>query len=452
MKRIYWDTAAGTALDKRVLKAMMPYLGGSSASAKASADKWGNPASIHREGVEASRAVEEARAKIAEILFAHPDEIIFTGSGTESDNLAILGTAEMRSPRDVRRTTSGTLEVALLTSGKTSVADDVRSETSHIITTQIEHKAVLEPCRYLQRKGYKVTYLKVDKDGIVDLKELKELLTEKTFLVSIMLANNEIGAIQPIKEVAKIIRHFKKENGLDKITNQASKPYLHIDACQAPRFLDLNVEKLGVDLMSFNGSKIYGPKGVGTLYVRRGVMLAPMIMGGGQERGLRSGTLNVAGIVGLAKALEICQAEREAEVKKLVKAQSKLMMELEKIPDLMINGPVLQTGEAVRRTTSGSLEVALLTASPLTFPRLPNNVNFSIENFEGEQLVIELDAKGFAVSSGSACSSADSANDNVRISFGREVTTAEVNSFVRALKAIINKYQEIGKVSLALKS
>jgi len=417
--RVYWDTAAGTPVDKRVLQAMLPYLGCSSLGDE-QIGRWGNPASIHKEGVEASRAVEEARAKIAEILFAHPDEIIFTGSGTESDNLAILGTAEINQGRA-------------------------------LITTTIEHKAVLEPCHYLQRKGFKVTYLKTDQNGQIDLKELRETLTRDTFLVSVMLANNENGAIQPIKEVAKILRHFKKENKIDTHTGQASKPYLHIDACQAPRFLDLNVEKLGVDLMSFNGSKIYGPKGVGCLFVRRGVILQPQIMGGGQERGLRSGTLNVPGIVGLARALGICQKEREQEVKKLTKLQIKLIAELKKIKDLTINGPILQTGSAVRRTTSGfplrqgfegqALEVALLTASPLTLSRLPNNINFSIAGFEGEQLVIELDAKGFAVSSGSACSSNDPINNNVRVSFGREVKISEVNDFIRKLKQIVEKYK-----------
>lgn len=399
IKRIYWDTAAGTAIDRRVMKAMLPFLKCATPSV-AQVERCGNPASLHKEGVEANKAVEEARAKIAKVLFAHPDEIIFTGSGTESDNLAILGTAELATKK-------------------------------HIITTEIEHKAVLEPCRHLQKKGYKITYLKTDKEGFINLKELKESLTKDTFLVSVMIANNEIGTIQPIKEVAKILRHFKKENHLDLHTGQASRPYLHVDACQAPRFLDLNVEKLGVDLLSFNGSKIYGPKGVGVLYVRRGVMLAPIIMGGGQERGLRPGTLNVAGIVGLAEALVICEKEREREVKKLTRLQLKLIAELKKIPDLKINGydPTVENKNGVGpRQFSDSL-------------RLINNINFSIKDFEGEQLVIELDAKGFAVSSGSACSSHDPINNNVRISFGREVTSSEITHFVYALEQIVEKYK-----------
>lgn len=366
MRRIYWDTAAGI----------------------------GNPSSIHTEGLLAEKAVERARAEIAEILYAHPDEIIFTGSGTESDNLAILGTAEIATKK-------------------------------HLITTAIEHKAVLEPCRHLQRKGFKVTYLKVDRNGQVDLKELKESLTKDTFLVSVMLANNEIGSIQPIREIAKIIRHFRKEN-------KTHLPYLHTDACQAPRFIDINVAKLGVDFLSFNGSKIYGSKGIGALYVRRGVILAPIIMGGGQERGLRSGTLNVEGIVGLAKALVLCQKEREKESKTLGKIQKKLISELKKISGLVING-----GEE---------------------NRLPNNINFSIEGLEGEQLVLELDAKGFAVSSGSACShdsgegsysiraiggSEEQAIGAVRISLPRGASLSDVTYFIKSLKEIIIKYKKV---------
>jgi len=374
MKRIYWDTAAGTPVAKRVLKAMMPYL----------TVNFGNPSSIHKEGVLANKAVEKARAKIARILFTHPDEIIFTGSGTESDNLAILG-------------------VAGLTTKK------------HIITTATEHKAVLSPCQQLQRRGFKVTYLTVDQAGQINLKELKDALTKDTFLVSVMMANNETGALQPIKQIAKIIRHFKKANNLHSTGGGASQPYFHTDACQAPRFLNLNVEKLGVDLMSFNGSKIYGPKGIGVLHLRRGVIMTPTIMGGGQERGLRSGTLNVSGIVGLAEALAICEKDREKESARLIKLRDKLIVELKKIADLTING-----GEE---------------------NRLPNNINFSVKNFEGEQLVIELDAKGFAVSSGSACSSHDPVNNNVRISFGRESSATEFRQFIKSLKDIIEKYR-----------
>lgn len=385
MRRIYWDTAAGTPLDKRVFEKMKPFM---------MAD-FGNPSSIHQEGLVAKKAVEEAREKIAQNIMAHADEIIFTSGGTESDNLAILGLVEMTTRK-------------------------------HLIATAIEHKAVLEPCRYLQKKkGYKLTLLPVDKNGQVNLKELKENLNKDTFLVSVMLANNEIGSIQPLKEVLKIVRHFRKENN-------TYLPYVHTDACQAPRFLDLNVEKLGVDLLSFNGSKIYGPKGVGALFVRRGVLISPVVVGGGQERGLRSGTLNVAGIVGLAESLAICQKERDKERVKLEKIQKKLINDLKKIHGVIVNG-----GEE---------------------DRLPNNVNFSVVGLEGEQLVIELDAKGFAVSSGSACShdggegsysikaiggSESQASGAVRISLSRESSLVEVPRFIKALKEIIIKYQKV---------
>lgn len=385
MRRIYWDTAAGTPLDKRVFEKMKPFM---------MAD-FGNPSSIHQEGLVAEKAVEDAREKIAQNIMAHADEIIFTSGGTESDNLAILGLVEMTTRK-------------------------------HLIATAIEHKAVLEPCRYLQKKkGYKLTLLPVDKNGQVNLKELKENLNKDTFLVSVMLANNEIGSIQPLKEVLKIVRHFRKENN-------TYLPYVHTDACQAPRFLDLNVEKLGVDLLSFNGSKIYGPKGVGALFVRRGVLISPVVVGGGQERGLRSGTLNVAGIVGLAESLAICQKERDKERVKLEKIQKKLINDLKKIHGVIVNG-----GEE---------------------DRLPNNVNFSVVGLEGEQLVIELDAKGFAVSSGSACSydggegsysikaiggSESQASGAVRISLSRESSLVEVPRFIKALKEIIIKYQKV---------
>lgn len=393
MKRIYWDTAAGMS----------------------------NPSSIHTEGLWAEKKVEEARAKIAEILFAHPDEIIFTGSGTESDNLAILGLAELTTKK-------------------------------HLITTAIEHKAVLEPCRHLQKKGYKVTYLSVDKNGRIDFKDLKESLTKDTFLVSVMMANNEIGTIQPIKEIAKIIRHFRKENN-------THLPYFHTDACQAGRFLDLNVAKLGVDLLTFNGSKIYGPQGIGALYVRRGVILSPIIYGGGQERGLRSGTLNVAGIFGLAEALAICVKKREKESKSLEKVQKKLFTELKKIPGVTINGPdESDVRNATSRTRPSEPWQSGGQVVFRTSLRLPNNINFSVAGIDGEQLVIELDAKGFAVSSGSACShdsgegsysiraiggSEEQASSAIRVSLSRDASLADATKFIKSLKEIITKYKKI---------
>lgn len=390
MKRYYWDTAAGTPLDKRVFEAMLPYLSVNE----------GNPASLHQEGVIAEKAVNSARLQVAEILSAHPDEIVFTGSGTESVNLAILGLATTRN------------------SGR------------QVITTAIEHKAVLEPCRHLQKKGLKVVYLPVDQVGQIDLKNLAESLTPQTFLVSVMMVNNEIGSLAPIKEIAKIIRYYRRKNN-------SLLPYFHTDACQAPRFYDLKVEKLGIDLLSFNGSKIYGPKGIGALYVRRGVPLSPIIYGGGQELSRRSGTLNVAGIVGLTEALTLCCRLREKESRKLAEIRNKLLVELKKISDLTING--CQTKDTINQERS------------------PNNLNFSLTGFDSEQLVLELDAKGFAVSGGSACSHAFGENSSyvikaisgddrratsaLRISLGRDAKMVEVDKFILALRAIISKYK-----------
>ena len=388
--RHYWDTAAATPLAPIVERAMVK-----------TAKDFGNPASIHREGVLAQEKLAAARQTVARLIAAEPDEIVFTGGGTEGDNLAILGVAR------------------------------ARSQVGHLITTTVEHKAVLEPCRYLADLGHQISYLPVSADGLVNLKEVEKTLTTETFLVSIIYANNEIGTIQPIKEIAKVVRRWRKEH-------KTNLPYLHIDACQAPRFLNLNVLQLGVDLMTVNGSKIYGPKGVGFLYVKRGVRLLPFLLGGGQEEGRRSGTHNLPAIVGLAKALEICEAEKEAETEKLTAIRDYLATQLTKIAGLKLNGGF------------GENE------------RLPNNLNFSVEGLEGEQLVLELDARGFAVSSGSACSfGADDGSHvvaalgygearalgAVRVSLPRETKLAEAKKFVEKVKAILKKYK--GRIYLA---
>ncbi|OJI08697.1 MAG: cysteine desulfurase NifS [Candidatus Vogelbacteria bacterium CG10_big_fil_rev_8_21_14_0_10_49_38] len=381
IKRIYWDTAAATPLAPVVFRAIKAY----------DEEYFGNPSSLHWEGVKAKRAVEKARAKIAKTLQAHPDEIVFTGSGTESNNLALTG---------------------------------VMLPATELITTAIEHPAVLEPARQLARLGHRVVYISVNGEGQIDLTTFKQALNAKTRLVSVMLANNEIGAVQPIRELAKIIRQHRKKH-------QTLRPYLHTDACQAPRFLELNVAQLGVDLLSFNGSKIYGPKGVAALYVRRGVPLLPLIRGGGQEAGRRSGTLNVAGIVGLAEALALCAESRAQENQRLVKVRGRLLAKLQKIPNLTINGGMRE--------------------------RLPHNLNFSVAGLSAEQLVLELDAKGIAVSAGSACAHdheedsatimAISGNDRtralgaVRVSLGRDATIAQADYFGKMLLQIIAKYQ-----------
>lgn len=263
-KRIYMDHAATTYLDPNVKKAMEPFW----------LKDFGNPSSFYQEGRTAKKAIDAARSKIAELINARPEEIIFTAGGTESDNLAIFGVAGARK--------------------------------GHIITTKFEHHAVLNSIKFLEKQGVKVTYLDVGKEGIVNPNDVKKSLKNETILVSIMFANNEIGTIQPIAEISKIVH---KKNAL-----------FHTDACQAAGYLDLNVNKLGVDLMTVNGSKIYGPKGIGFLYARKGVKLQPILYGGEQERGMRPGTENVPAIVGLTKAFELVQKERIKESKQIGRA------------------------------------------------------------------------------------------------------------------------------------
>ena len=272
MKRIYLDNAAGTPLDKNVYREMEPFLNGF----------FGNPSALYQEGMVVQDAIKHARENIASILAARGDEIVFLGSGTESDNLAILGVVH--------------------------AAKRHMSLKPHVVTSVIEHAAVLETVKQLEKNGVvEATYVSVNEEGIVDPKDIKDAIKENTVLVSIMYANSEVGTVQPICEIAKIVRGVRRTCG-------GVYPYVHTDACQAINYLNVSVEKLGVDLLTFNGSKIYGPKGIGVLYIRRNVNIEPIIFGGGQERGLRSGTEYVAGIVGVAKALEIT-----AKIKEVVK-------------------------------------------------------------------------------------------------------------------------------------
>jgi len=402
MKRIYLDHSATTPLDSRVKTAM------DSCWQK----NFGNPSSIYEEGRIAKTAVAEARQKVAEILSARPDEIIFTAGGTESDNLAILGLAR-------------------------------KCKKGHIMTSKIEHHAILHACEKLKQEGFEVSYINVDKEGIVDLKQLKAELKPETILVSIMYANNEIGTVQPIAEIAKIIRNFRKES---RIKNQETRvrdslihnssfiiPLLHTDAVQAPSYLDLNVLKLGVDLMTLNGSKIYGPKGIGCLFIKRGIKLEPLIYGGSQEKGLRPGTENVPAIVGFAEALEVVSKNKEKESKRLTKLRDYFIGELLKeVPDIKING---------------SLE-----------KRLPNNVNVSFFGVEGESVVLYLDEKGVACSTGSACASDNLdpshvvmaikrdhkyAHGSVRFTMGKQTTKQDIDYVLKVLPKVIEKLKNI---------
>lgn len=389
-KRIYLDHASTTYLDPRVKKAMDPFW----------IENFGNPSSIYMEGRDVKEAIADARARVARALNAKSDEIIFTGGGTESDNLAILGAARAR-----------------------------KNKGNHIITSKIEHHAILHSCQALKkeaclpdRQGFEITEIGVDKDGIIDLKELKSALKKETILVSIMLVNNEIGTIQPIREVAKILR---KHQAL-----------LHTDAVQAPSYLDLNTLKLGVDLMSLNGSKIYGPKGVGVLYKKRGIKLEPLVYGGGQENNLRSGTENISGIIGFAKALELAQSNREKESKRLIKLRDYFIKNiLEKIPESILNGSQNN--------------------------RSPNNINISIRGVEGESMVLYLDAKGIACSTGSACSSdsldpshvimaierhPEYAHGSLRFTMGKQTKKEDLDYVLRVLPEVVKKLKGISAI------
>ncbi len=383
MPKIYLDYAATTPCDPKVAKAMSVFL----------KKDFGNPSSIHNFGQKASMAIGMARQNLAEFLGCESEEIVFTGSATEADNLAIFGTLKA-----------------------------VKITKPHIITSQIEHPAVLESCRELERRGVEVTYLSVGKDGVVEVSELKKAMKSNTVLVSIMYANNEVGTIQPIAEIGELI---KKIN---------TKILFHIDAVQAANFLDCDVKKLGVDLLTLSGHKIYGPKGVGALYVKRGTPIAPIIYGGGHERGLRSGTENVAGIVGLGQAVkEIQNPKLKIQNIRIRQFRDKLIKTILKIiPASRLNGSLTQ--------------------------RLANNVNISFDGAEGEAIVVALDQKGIACSTGSACSSGslepshvllalglseEAAHGSLRLTLGKYNTAKDIEKIIKVLPVIIQRLRKI---------
>ncbi len=381
-KPIYLDYAATTPIEPRVLDAMMPFL----------TEKFGNPNSIHTYGREARRVVDEAREKISQLLKCQPSEILFTSGGTESDNLAIRGVAEAYCHKG-----------------------------NHIITTQIEHHAVLHTCKALEEKGFEVTYLPVDQHGLVYPEQVADAINERTILVSIMHANNEIGTIEPIEEIVKAVK------------DKRADVLVHTDAVQTVGHIPVDVREIGVDLLSFSAHKFYGPKGVGGLFVRRGVKLIPQITGGGQERNRRSGTENVAGIVGTAKALEISVSEMPTEMPRLQRLRDELIAKvLSKIPDSLLNGHPSQ--------------------------RLPHNANFSFRGVEGEALLLQLDMHGIAASSGSACSSGslepshvllalglpyELAIGSLRLTLGRFTTHEDILKVVEVLPSIIEKLRTL---------
>jgi cysteine desulfurase len=377
---IYLDHAATTPVDPRVVEAMLPYY----------TEKFGNPSSIHSLARESRRGLDNAREIVAQALNAQPREIVFTACGTESDNMALKGVAEANQDR-----------------GK------------HIITTAIEHEAILETCKYLEQRGFKVTYLPVDEYGTVDLRELEKAITPETILVSVMMANNEVGTIQPLAEIAEIV----KGRGI----------YFHTDAVQAAGTLDVDVEKLGVDLLSLSGHKFYAPKGVGVLYVRQGTRLMPQMLGGGQERNRRSGTENVAQIVGLARGLELAYQERSTDNPRIQRLRDKLRDGLlETIPD------TIPTGHPTNR--------------------LPNNASFCFKGVEGEQILLALDLNGVGASTGSACTSASSepshvltamgisaavAHGAIRMTLGKGNTEEEIDTVLELMPDIVEKQRAL---------
>jgi len=375
---IYLDNAATTAVDPRVLKTMQPYF----------SKHYGNASSLHGFGQRARAAIGDSRKKIAMLINAEPEEIIFTSGGTESNNLAIKGLAW------------------------------ARPNKKHIITSAIEHDAVLRPCEWLRKQGYEITVLPVDKHGLVDPKAVERAIRHDTLLVSIMHANNEIGTIQPIEKIGAICK--------------AKDVYFHTDAVQTFGKLPVDVDALYADLLSASSHKINGPKGVGCLYVRKGVPLVPLLHGGGHECGLRSGTENVTGIVGFGEAAAIAKKEMKTDAKRLTALRDKLIKEALKIPDSWLNGHPKQ--------------------------RLPGNANFGFRYIEGEALILQLDINGIAVSTGSACSSKslepshvllalglkhEEAHGSLRVSLGKFNKRSDIDALLKALPKTVERLREI---------
>lgn len=379
-KYVYMDNSATTAVKQEVLDQMMPIF----------TEIYGNPSSIHQAGQIARVYVDKARMQVASLLNASLDEIYFTAGGSESDNWALKG-----------------------------VAEKYRKKGNHIITTKIEHHAILHTCEYLEKQGYEVTYLDVDEYGVVDLEQLKKSITDQTILISVMFANNEIGTIQPIEEIGKIAKEYKI--------------LFHTDAVQAIGNVDIDVHKLNIDMLSMSGHKIHAPKGIGVLYIRKGLILPNLIHGGAQERKRRAGTENVPGIVGLGKACEIAKQHMENHIAHCTKLRDRLIEKVtQKIPYTLV---------------TGSLE-----------HRLPGLASFCFKYIEGEALLLSLDMKGIAGSSGSACTSGsldpshvlmalglkhEIAHGSLRLSLSDFNTEEEVDYVVEELAVIVQRLRNM---------
>lgn len=379
MRQVYLDNNATSPLDSRVLQSMLPYL----------REDFGNASSIHSYGQKARAAVEEARQQVARLVGAEPKEIVFTSGGTESDNAALRG-----------------------------VACHQRSRGDHIITTTIEHPAVLRSCEQLQKEGYRVSYIPVDRDGIVRLDKLKDAIDEKTVLISVMYANNETGAVQPIEEIAGLARE--------------GKIIFHSDAVQAIGKVPVNIKDLGVDLISISAHKLHGPKGVGALYVRRGISMTPFMFGGSHERSRRAGTENVPGIVGLGTACELAIRSLEDFNTRVRALRDRLEEGILIIPEVIVNGTRTQ--------------------------RMPHVSNVSFRYLEGEALLISLDFQGIAVSTGAACASgslqpshvlkamgleSELVDGAIRFSLSRMTTEEDIDYVLQVLPGIIERMREM---------
>ncbi|MDO8500099.1 MAG: cysteine desulfurase family protein [bacterium] len=437
MREVYLDHAATTYLDPRVKEAMEPYW----------EIEYGNPSSLYRAGRKAKEVLDGARQTVARLLNCRPEEIIFTGGGTEAINLAIFGVANFYS-QILKNLRIG--------------ADTNRRGASrgHLITSKIEHHAVLHSMGALEKEGFEVTYLDVDEYGLIDPEKVKAAIRPDTILVSIMYANNEIGTVEPISEIAKIIKHVREER---KKEGSSTPIFFHTDACQAAGALEMDVQKLGVDLLAMNASKIYGPKGVGCLYVRRGVRLTPLIYGGGQENNLRSGTENISGIVGLTKAFEIAQLEREKESARLIQLRDYFTWRLLKeIPKVVLNGPPPEGGvPANGETLSFELCPTMLGGHPIN--RLPNNINVSVLDIEGEAVILYLDAKGIYISTGSACASTsldpshvilalgrpyEYAHSSLRFTLGQKTTKEDLDYVMEVLPGVVEILRVISPIRM----